>query len=269
MSAPQHLPHPLPLRLLQLALLLGAASSLSAAAAVTAAPPPHIFTFLVDDLGWGNVGYHRADAGLAPTPEVATPNIDSLARGGIDLSHHYGFKSCSPSRCSFQSGRLPVHVLDANTVPESFNANDTVSGFAGIPTKMTTIAHKMKAAGYATHFVGKWDAGMATPTHTPFGRGYDSGLSYFHHSNDYYTESGDGTACHGVIDIWGTSAPASSFNTSAGRRNTQRNGTLEDYEEYKFMKHVQSIIAAHPADTPLFLTYASHLVHEPLQVRVA
>jgi arylsulfatase I/J len=51
-------------------------------------------------------------------------------------------------------------VLDANTVPESFNGNDTVSGYAGIPRNMTTIALHMKVAGYRTHFVGKWDAGM-------------------------------------------------------------------------------------------------------------
>ena len=85
---------------------------------LVAAKPPHIFTFIVDDLGWGNVGWHRADAGLPPTTEVQTPNLDVLARGGIDLSRHYGFKSCSPSRCSFQSGRLPVHVPDANQIPE-------------------------------------------------------------------------------------------------------------------------------------------------------
>ena len=218
------------------------------------------------DLGWGNVGYHREDAGLPATPEVVTPHIDALARSGIDLSRHYGFKSCSPSRCSFQSGRLPVHVLDANTVPESYNSNDTVSGYAGIPTKMTTIAHKLKAAGFATHFVGKWDVGMATPTHTPKGRGYDTGLSYFHHSNDYYTENGDGTMCRGVIDIWGTDRPAANFNTSASNEKNQRNGTLVDFEEYKFMKHVQGIIQHHPVSQPLFVTYATHLVHEPLQV---
>ena len=79
---------------------------------------------------------------------------------------------------------------------------------------------------------------MATPAHTPYGRGYDTGLSYFHHSNDYYNEVGDGSLCNGVVDIWGTRSPASGFNTSSsGGRHGQPspNGTLEDYEEYKFM----------------------------------
>jgi hypothetical protein len=96
---------------------------------------------------------------------------------------------------------------------------------------------------------------MATHDHTPQGRGYDTGLSYFHHSNDYYTEAGDGSMCHGAIDIWGTDAPASDFNTSWGRPDNQRNGTLEDYEEFKFMNAVLGIIQQHPKEQPLFLTY--------------
>lgn len=41
---------------------------------------------------------------------------------------------------------------------------------------MTGIGEKMKQAGYATHQVGKWDAGMATPDHIPMGRGFDTSL---------------------------------------------------------------------------------------------
>lgn len=44
---------------------------------------------------------------------------------------------------------------------------------------MTVIAEKLKSAGYATHQVGKWDAGMATSTHIPKGRGFDSSLCTF------------------------------------------------------------------------------------------
>jgi hypothetical protein len=39
----------------------------------------------------------------------------------------------------------------------------------------------------ATAMAGKWDAGMATPDHTPHGRGYQSELTYFSHCNDYWT----------------------------------------------------------------------------------
>ena len=262
------------------------AAQFSVLLASVSAVPPHIVHVIVDDLGWGNVGWHRAAAGLPPTPEVRTPNLDALAHGGINLLRFYSFKSCSPSRSSFQSGRIPVHVLDANTVPESFNPNDTISGYAGVPVNMTCVANWLKRAPipYDTHFFGKWDVGMATQRHTPRGRGYDTSIAYFHHSNDYYTEYGDGTTCRGAIDIWSDDAPASSFNTSFQRKNNQRNGSVELYEDYKFLQSAKAIIKAKGEEimnaaavseggggeaenaAPLFLTFAPHLVHEPLQV---
>jgi arylsulfatase A-like enzyme len=59
----------------------------------------------------------------------------------------------------------------------------------GIPRNMTGMATKLASAGYATHMVGKWDAGMATPDHTPYGRGYRTSLNYFNHCNDYWTST--------------------------------------------------------------------------------
>jgi arylsulfatase B len=85
--------------------------------------------------------------------EVTTPNMDSLVRSGINLGRHYTYKVCSPTRSSVQSGRLPVHVNDANADPAVYNPADPISGFAGIPRNMTCIANKLKLAGYATHQV--------------------------------------------------------------------------------------------------------------------
>ncbi|CAE7881312.1 ARSB, partial [Symbiodinium necroappetens] len=65
---------------------------------------------------------------------------------------------------------------------------------------MTGLAEKMQDAGYRTHLVGKWDAGMATPLHTPLGKGYDSWLGYFQHANDYWQESMPFTST-GNVDI--------------------------------------------------------------------
>ena len=56
---------------------------------------------------------------------------------------------------------------------------------------MTGIASKMAAAGYWTASYGKWDVGMATPDHTPEGRGYQAGINYFHHDNDYWSMASD------------------------------------------------------------------------------
>lgn len=46
---------------------------------------------------------------------------------------------------------------------------------------MTCFAEKLSSAGYSTHYAGKWDAGIATPDHTPQGRGFSTSLSFAEH----------------------------------------------------------------------------------------
>ena len=212
---------------------------------------PNLVFMLVDDWGWANVGYHRDP----PTKEVVTPNIDSLVKEGLELDQHYAFKFCSLSRSYLMSGRLPIHVNDLNDQPSFYNPQDPVSGFAGIPRNMTGLAMKMKLAGYAAHQVGKCDAGMATPDHTPTGRGFDTSFGYFHHTNDFYTEIAGGGQCNGtkLVDLWDTDKPAHGVN-----------GT--DYEEGLFKERLLKIINNHDTSTPLFLYYAPHIVHTPLEV---
>ena len=210
---------------------------------------PHIVFMLVDDWGWANVGYHRE----TPTRDISTPNIDSLVKNGLQLDQHYVYNYCSPSRSALLSGRLPIHVNDADTSQSCYNPKDPVSGYTGIPRNMTVIATKLKEAGYATHQVGKWDAGMATPDHTPKGRGFDTSLGYFHHENDYFNET-EGE-CNGtpIVDLWNTDKPAMGMN-----------GT--NYEECLFKERVLEVINNHDPSTPLFLYYAPHIVHMPYEV---
>jgi hypothetical protein len=48
--------------------------------------PPNVLVFLVDDLGWNQVGYHAAPAG---NNEIQTPNIDAAVAAGIELNRGY------------------------------------------------------------------------------------------------------------------------------------------------------------------------------------
>jgi arylsulfatase B len=126
---------------------------INSAVAVTDAAPsaaglPNIFLMLVDDYGWNNVGFHAKNQPNAD--EIVTPNMDKLASEGIILDHHYTFRYCSPSRSSFNTGRNPIHVNTGNDALTLMNSLDPVSGFAGIPRNMTTIAWKMRSAGYKT-----------------------------------------------------------------------------------------------------------------------
>jgi arylsulfatase B len=112
---------------------------------------------------------------------------------------------------------------------------------------------------------------MATPEHTPSGRGYESWLGYFHHANDYYTETltGGSTVVTDVcgrelgldlVDLW-SSGPAGSGPAR------HLNGT--QYEEYLFTDNSLKVINEHNASNaaaPLFLVHAFHTVHTPLQI---
>ena len=156
-------------------------------------PPPHILFVLIDDLGWGDVGFHHnpdTDTTTVGTDdadpnqpkqrrrrrhEAQTPVMDRLAqKEGLELNRHYVHHSCTGTRTSLQSGRLPVHVQTSLKNPEDPSS--------GMPRNLTGLAEHMKQNNtYATHYVGKWDVGMATPRHTPKGRGYDTSLNYFEH----------------------------------------------------------------------------------------
>lgn len=215
----------------------------------TANALPHIFFVLVDDLGWSDVGYHNA----APADEIVTPAIDALTKEGVDLHRHYVHMTCTPTRASFQTGRLPVHVSTSLARPCDENG--------AIPRNMTGIASVLKKAGYATHQVGKWDCGMVTPTHLPKGRGYDSSLNYFDHGNWMYSHrSWDGSTKNlsnipepSIRDLWDTDHPAVELEATG-------------YEEYIFRDRMLKILHEHDKSTPLFLKYDSRIAHYPLQV---
>ena len=126
---------------------------------------PHLILILADDLGHFNVGY-------AGNTEAQTPNIDALAASGLILDRLYAYRSCSPTRSSLLTGRLPIHVNQYN-LPEN---NMEVGG--GVHANFTLLSSQLKAGGYATHALGKWHIGMSSPELIPTARGFDSFLGY-------------------------------------------------------------------------------------------
>ena len=113
------------------------------------APTPHVLFVLVDDLGHGNVGFHRAP-GDQP-PEVATPHMDALATSphGVHLERFYSQPICTPTRTQMLSGRYQIHTGMQHGVLWKQQVN-------GLPKNETTIAEYLRPLGYATHAVGKW-----------------------------------------------------------------------------------------------------------------
>ena len=76
-----------------------------------------------------------------------------------------------PSSIGWCAILLPLHHFFLSYKADTCNIGDAIAIYIFLTAQ----------AGYRTVIAGKWDAGMATPTHTPFGRGYDSALCYFHH----------------------------------------------------------------------------------------
>ena len=106
--------------------------------------------------------------------------MDALVQTGVLFDQYYVHKYCSPSRSSYQTGRMPIHVNVLNDDESIWNPADPVAGFAAVPRNMTGISAKLKSAGYATHFSGKvWRGGVGMgvtggqagrprrPTHLP------------------------------------------------------------------------------------------------------
>ena len=241
---------------------------------------PHLFFLLADDLGSANVGFSAKVHGSAPSREVVTPNLDALAASGAVLTRNYNFKYCSPTRTSIQTGRSPIHVNVLNSDVMQHNASDPVGGFQGAPRNMTGLASKLKGAGYSTHLFGKWHAGIATPDHTPRGRGYDSSLLYFGALNNYWTEAfgqDDGrarncsTEAHPAnftaTDLWQDGAPARGLNNSASCSQASPEGCV--YEDDLFVSHLLATLNASDPALPLFIFWAPHSVHQPYQAPAA
>lgn len=63
--------------------------------------PPNILILMADDAGW-------EDFGTYGNPHIQTPNIDAIARNGLQANNAFlTVAQCSPSRISIISGRYP------------------------------------------------------------------------------------------------------------------------------------------------------------------
>lgn len=107
-------------------------------ASANAAERPNIVLFLCDDLGWSDIGCYGG--------EIPTPNIDSLAKGGLRFTQFYNNAVCGPSRASLLTG------LYAQQVGHTGRAWNDATDFS----KCVSLGEVLKTAGYRTLMVGKW-----------------------------------------------------------------------------------------------------------------
>jgi arylsulfatase A-like enzyme len=119
---------------------------------------PNFLVVLMDDVGWGDFGCYGGGVAVG----APTPNIDALASDGLLLTSCYSEPSCTPSRATLLTGRLPMrHGLQR---PPMYGESGGLEG-------EVTLAELLHDAGYVTQAVGKWHLGEATasqPQHCGF-----------------------------------------------------------------------------------------------------
>ncbi|MBT3913430.1 MAG: sulfatase [Verrucomicrobia bacterium] len=149
---------------------------ITTAPALDAAKQTNFLFFLVDDMGWADIGangstYHE------------TPNIDRLARSGMRFTQGYAAGSvCSPTRASIMTGRHPVRVDITDWIPGQANrpANPLLhpEDRSHLPLEETTIAEALKEHDYQTFFAGKWHLG--DKGQWPTDQGFDINIGGHH-----------------------------------------------------------------------------------------
>ena len=116
---------------------------------------PNVLVVLTDDQGWGDLSLHG-------NPNLQTPNIDSLARDGVELTNFFVCAVCSPTRAELLTGRYHTRM----------GVVSTSQGGERFDLKEQTIGDVFHKAGYSTAAYGKWHSGTQAPYH-PNSRGFE------------------------------------------------------------------------------------------------
>ena len=130
--------------------------------------PPNIVFFLVDDLGW-------SDVGVFGSTFYETPNIDQLAEQGVRFTNAYAAAHvCSPTRAALMTGKYPARLRLTDWLPgrpgRDFERLLSGEKLAALPLGELTLAEALKEHGYRTGIFGKWHLGEgeAGPLHQGF-----------------------------------------------------------------------------------------------------
>jgi arylsulfatase/uncharacterized sulfatase len=142
-----------------------ALAALAGALQAATAARPNIVVLVADDWGFTDVGAFGG--------EIATPNLDRLARRGVRFSNFHVAASCSPTRAMLLTG-VDNHRNGHGNLRETMpGAHLGRPGYeATLASNVVTIATLLQAGGYRTSVAGKWNVGNE-PRNLPDQRGFD------------------------------------------------------------------------------------------------
>lgn len=106
---------------------------------------PNVVVIVLDDLGYSDFGCQGG--------EIATPQVDALAAGGLRFAGYTTVPMCTPARAALLTGKNP-HSVGCGWLTH----NDP--GYPGYKGEMSrdapTLAELLRSQGYATYAAGKW-----------------------------------------------------------------------------------------------------------------
>jgi arylsulfatase A-like enzyme len=142
---------------------------------------PNILLIVADDLGYTDLGCYGGD--------IKTPNIDLLAKQGIQFTHFYTSPLCAPTRSMILSGN-DNHVAGMGSM---FSVKGTPrEGKSGYEQHLTdrivTVAQVLKDGGYQTFMSGKWHLGAAD-AYIPFAKGFEKSFALMNGAANHFNNN--------------------------------------------------------------------------------
>ena len=198
----------------------------------------NVIFFLVDDLGWTDLGFEGSSL-------YQTPNVDRFARQGVTFTHAYAAcPVCSPSRASILTGEYPARLHLTDWLPgrknfpfQKLKNADTVQH---LPYGQVTLPEALKRNGYHTAIFGKWHLGE--DTNSTLRQGFE---------------------LH--VPDWNKGWPNETYFSPYGMKGLEggpKGEYLTDRLTTEALKWVEK-----NKDEPFFLYLAHFAVHDPIQGR--
>ena len=239
---------------------------------------PNMLLILADDLGWNDL---TINGGGVADGTVPTPNIDSIAKQGMNFVNGYaGQGTCAPSRAMMMTGRYgsrfgfeftptppgmstALMMMSQGREPKpipTVNPRNLPYDQMGLPATEVTIAELLKDQGFYTAHIGKWHLGRESGS-APQEQGFDQSLLM--HSGLYAEEDDpdvvNSKLSYDPIDrfLWVGLRYAASYN---GGDAFKPGGYLTDYYTDEAVKVIQA-----NKNRPFFLYLAHWAPHTPLQ----
>ncbi|PST84286.1 arylsulfatase [Pedobacter yulinensis] len=191
---------------------------------------PNIIIILADDLGWGDVGFHGSG--------IRTPNLDQLAREGVELTRYYTAPICSPTRVGLLTGRYPNRSgIRETTIPPW-------SDF-GLDTTEELLPQMLARSGYIHRaIIGKWHLGHASLSYHPMQRGFTHFYGHLNGAIDYFSQMREGER------DW---------------HNDLKPSADTGYATELITREAVKCIGAYAGDAPFFMYVAYNAPHGPFQ----